>query len=417
MELREHLRQALESISDHPRRLVASAIGVFWGTAAILVLTSSATGFREFMKDELSRFGRGAIAIHPMLTSSGFPGYRKGVQVELSRTAVEKAERGNAELVEAILPEHRSRVRVPVEFKGRMRRLDLSATDARYAYYRNFQVEYGRFYDERDVAGAAAVAVLGPEAAKELFESGREAVGNTIRVDGRGFEVIGVTRSKGRQYFNQDRPENQLLMIPVTAAEERFEYREEAVSRLLLYPRRGVDSAEALRAVRASLGPEARFHPDDADALRIFDFTRFTGLTDLFYAGFMVFIGIAGTITLLVAGVGIANYQLAILEERTVEIGVAKAIGARNRTMVLQTVFESLLVSGSAALAGALLGLAVIACLAALPPAGSFPRPIFSALSGAVVIVATTGVAAVAALIPALRVSAIDVSVALRAST
>jgi putative ABC transport system permease protein len=416
MDLQEHLRQAWEAISDHPKRVIASSMGVFWGTAAILLLTSSATGFREFMKIELSRFGPGTVAVHPSLVSSGFAGYRKGTTVEISREAMRVAERESAEVVAAILPEHLSDERVRVEARGRVRRLDVSASDERFASHRNFEVECGRFYGERDVASAAAVAVIGQEAAKDLFERPCEGLGSTIRVNGQGFEVIGVTRRKGRQYFNQNRPDNRLLMIPVTAAEQHLGHREEALSRILVYPRPRVSTEAALGAVRHSLGPRSGFHPEDRDALRVYDFTRFSRITDLFYTGFMIFIGIAGTVTLLVAGVGIANYHLAMVEERTVEIGVAKAIGARNRTLVLQTACESLLISGSAALAGALFGLTAVLALSLLSPAGAFPMPILSPVSALVAGAATSGVAAISAIIPALRVARVDVSVALRGS-
>jgi putative ABC transport system permease protein len=415
MDLGEHLRQAWESVTDHPRRVVASSMGVFWGTAAILLLTSAATGFREFMKIELSRFGPGTIAVHPSLVSSGFPGFRKGTAVEIPRDAAAVAERDSAELVEAILPEHLSDKRVRVEAQGRVRRLDLSASDARFASHRNFEVECGRFYGERDVGNAAAVAVLGQQAAGELFERPCDAVGATVRVEGQGFEVIGVTRRKGRQYFNQNRPDNRLLMVPVSAAEQHLGYDEKALSRILVYPRPRVTTAAALQAVRHSLGPRAGFHTDDSDALRVYDFTRFSRMTDLFYTGFLIFIGVAGTVTLLVAGVGIANYHLAMVEQRTIEIGVAKAIGARNRTLVFQTACESLLISGSAALAGTLFGLAAVLALSWIPAAGAFPVPILSPVSALVAGVATSLVAAVAALIPALRVARVDVSAALRA--
>ena len=111
MELRESLRQALEALSDHPRRVVASSLGVFWGAAAIVLLMAGGAGFREYMKIELSSFGRGLVMMYPASTSSGFPGYRKGVRVEIARRDAVAAERENPELIEAILPEHTSEKR------------------------------------------------------------------------------------------------------------------------------------------------------------------------------------------------------------------------------------------------------------------------------------------------------------------
>ena len=151
MELRESLSQALEALSDHPRRVVASSLGVFWGAAAIVLLMAGGAGFREYMKIELGSFGRGLVMMYPASTSSGFPGYRKGVRVEISREDAAAAERENTDLIEAILPEYASEERVLVEAGERVRRLDMSAADHRYAHYRKFAIGQGRFFDASDV--------------------------------------------------------------------------------------------------------------------------------------------------------------------------------------------------------------------------------------------------------------------------
>ncbi len=416
MDVVEHVRQVRDSLADHPRRVAASAMGVFWGTAAIIMLMAYGTGFRDFMREELSRFGRGVVLLYPATTSSGFPGYRRGVPVRLHRRDVARAERELHDRIAALLPHHLSRERVLVEAAGTARRLDLSASDERFGHYRNFRIAHGRFFDEVDVKQRRAVAVMGSEAAEELFGSADAALGRPLRIAGRSFELIGVTAPKGRQYMNNNRPDNRLLMIPHTTAENRLGFEEEAVGNLLLFPRPGVSSREAVAGVLAVLGPRSGFHPEDTDAVKWFDLTEILGIVDLFYAGFMVFVGVAGTITLLIGGVGIANYHLATLSERTTEIAVAKALGARSATLVAQTVFEAVVVAGGAALLGAALGLAACAGLASLAPTGDYPEPIISGLVVGVTLAATTAVAVLAATAPALRVRRIEISTALRAS-
>ena len=355
--------------------------------------------------------------MYPASTSSGFPGYRKGVRVEISREHAAAAERENTDLIEAILPEHTSEERVLVEAGERVRRLDLSAADHRYAHYRKFAIGRGRFFDASDVEERRAVAILGFEAAVDLFGTPERALGGRLRVEGRGFEVIGVAEPKGRQYMNTHRPDNRLLVVPITTAEAKLGYREEAVSKLLVFPRPDVSSEESVTAVLASLGPRAKFHPEDGDAVKWFDFTALLGVVDLFHAGFSVFIGVAGIVTLLIGAVGIANYHLATLNERSVEIAVSRAIGATNRTLILQTVFESLLVSGGAALGGVALGLAACAVLGQISASQSLPQPIVSLPAVVVTFVAVLGVAVVAASLPARRVSRIEISEALRTET
>jgi putative ABC transport system permease protein len=415
MGLGEGLRQAWESIADHPRRVVASAMGVFWGAAAIVLMLAWGTGFRDYMRNELGRYGRPSIFVFPGSTSSGFSGYRAGVPVRASRRDAEIAERENSHLVAAILAEHWSEGRVLVEAGGRVRRLDMTATDHRFDEYRQFRIGAGRFFEAADVERSRPVAVLGYEAARDLFDEPLTAVGRSLRIEGEPFELVGVFDEKsGRQYTNTNRPENRLLLVPNASAEARLGYDDQRVPLFNVYPRPGSDPDAAFRAVVASLARRADFHPDDTDALRHFDLSHILGLLDLMHVGFTLFIGVAGTITLLVGGVGIANYHLAMLAERSVEIAVAKAIGARNRTLMLQSMLESTLVSASAAVLGLGFGLASGLGLSELAPAGLFPVPVVSGAAIGITLSALVAVAVVAALVPALRVRRLDVSTALR---
>ncbi len=415
MDVRERLRLAWESIAEQPRRTAAAAMGVFWGAAAIVVMLAWATGFRDYMQEEFGRFGRHGLFIIPGITSSGFPGYRAGVRVRVDREDARRIERDHTEIVAAILAEHRSQERMLVEARGRVRRLDLSGTDHRFAAYRNFRLASGRFFSATDVERRRPLAVLGWEAARDLFDEPTTGVGSTLRIHGQAFELIGVFDEKsGRQYTNTNRPDNQLLVVPNTAAEARLGFEEEQISVLMVYPRTGVEPERVFKAVVASLGKRRGFHPEDTDAVRYFDLTQTTRLLDLMHAAFTLFIGLAGTVTLLVGGVGIANYHLALLAEREVEIGVAKAIGARNRTLMLQSALEACLVAGAAALLGVGVGLGACAALTHLAPAEMFPVPIVSSSAVAITFVALVGVAVVSALVPALRVRRMDISVALR---
>ncbi len=202
--------------------------------------------------------------------------------------------------------------------------------------------------------------------------------------------------------------------MPITAAEELLGFNPEAVSRILVYPRPGVDPTSALAAVMQHLGPRAHFHPEDRWAYRAIDTASFTRLTDLLHTGFTLFVGIAGWIALLISAVGIANLHLANLAERTVEIGVCRTLGARSRTIVLQTLCESLVVSGGASFLGAALGILMCGVLRAVIPADDFPVPMLSLPAVLLTGLAMLTVSAVAAFIPALKAKSIDLAVALR---
>lgn len=415
MDARERLQQAFESIADHPRRVAASAMGVFWGAAAVVVLLAWGGGFSDYFKVEFGKFGKPSLFVIPGVTSSGFPGYRPGVPVRFSRADVAAVERENSEQVEAMIGEHLAPERLLVEARGRVRRLDLTASDHRFLEYRRFEMRHGRFFEQGDVERSEPVAVLGYEAALDLYGDPEQAPGRTLRVSGQAFELIGVFAPKpGRQYMNTNRPDNRLLVVPASTAEARLGMDEDAVAWVTVYPRPDIPSAEALRAVTAGLARRANFHPDDEDALRYFDIASILGAIDLMDVAMTLFIGVAGTITLLVGGIGIANYQLATLEERANEIGVAKALGARDRTLMTQAILESLLVSGSAGVLGVALGLGLTLGLAALIPPGLLPAPELAPSVAVITIISLVGVSTVAAVVPALRVRRMDVSAALR---
>ena len=214
-----------------------------------------------------------------------------------------------------------------------------------------------------------------------------------------------------------NRPDNRLLVVPITAAHSRRGVDPERLSLLAVYLREGVDSQGALRAVTSALALRENFHPDDRDALRSFDIAAILGSISLMKVGIVVFIGLAGTITLLIGGIGIANFHLATLEERAAEIGVAKALGARNRSLVAQTVLESALVSTTAGLLGLGVGYAITALASRMIPPGLFPTPEVSPSVAMVTLGTLVGVTGLAAIVPARRVSRIDISLALREGT
>jgi ABC-type antimicrobial peptide transport system permease subunit len=185
MEVREHVRQLLESLGDHPRRVIASSLGVFWGAAAIIVMLAWGSGFHSYMYEELQRYGRPMIFVLPGVTSSGYPGFRPGIRVRISREDVSVAERSNVDAVAAVFAEHRSLSdeRALVRAGNRTRRMDLSGVDHRFAEYRHFRIGTGRFFEQRDVERQRAVAVFGYEAAEDLFGSASAAIGRRVRID------------------------------------------------------------------------------------------------------------------------------------------------------------------------------------------------------------------------------------------
>ncbi len=415
MSTAELVRQVLESLLDRPGRALASALGVLSGAAALVILLAWGSGFTYYMKQEFGRYAQPSVMVIPGVTSSGFPGFRGGKRVRVSREEAARAERENRDQIESILAEHWAEDRVLVEARGRVRRLDLTGTDERFIRVRRFQLHAGRFLARDDVELHRAVAVLGYDAASELFPDLERAIGRRVSINGHPFELIGVLAAKaGAQYMNTGRPDDRILLIPNSTAESRLGFDRRAVTMLAVYPRAGVTGERAMAGLLSSFSHRLRVHAEDRDAIRWFDTGMTIRIMDLLERAFAIFLGVAGTVTLLVGGIGVANDQLARLEERTAEIALQKALGARERTLSAMAALEAGGVAALAAGAGLALGAGVCALLARVAPPGLFPVPVITPVALTVSFVALVAVTCLAALIPARRVRRIELSRALR---
>jgi putative ABC transport system permease protein len=279
---------------------------------------------------------------------------------------------------------------------------------------RNLAIAEGRFVSPADVARAARVAVIGPEAERRLF--GRErALGKSIAVGGARFRVIGVTQDKGTQLSNIGNPDDQLVLIPYTTAQRWFTHTDDVDEIMLTAPRRE-QSGDAIEAVRGLVGLHERFAPvGDAG---MWSMNYWDTLRTLFgmLSALQLFFLVAGVVTLFVGAVGVMNMMLVVVGERTWEIGLRKALGARSRDVFAQFLLEATLVAGGAGVLGTALGIALLrATRSAFERGGietsAWPDPATTtAITASLVLVAI-----VAGVMPAVRAARISPAEALRA--
>ena len=196
---------------------------------------------------------------------------------------------------------------------------------------------------------------LGDGIAERLFGD-TQPVGETVLLDGLSFRVIGVMESKF-QDSNNNGPDENRAVIP--ASTFRSIYGSQFVNHLLVRPRNVADVPVAKRELFRVLGGRHGFDPADAQALDIWDFIESETIRSQIGLGIQVFLGLVGAFTLLIAGVGVANIMYVVVRERTQEIGIKLAVGARRRHIVSQFLFEAMLI----AVGGGLLGLAVASLL------------------------------------------------------
>lgn len=291
----------------------------------------------------------------------------------------------------------------------------MEGVDPGFSVMRNmYPTSGGRFLNNVDVAERRRVAFLGDSIAKRLFPD-TTAVGQTVFVDGVPFTVVGTMVSKLQTSMNNG-PDADRIIIPSSTM--RTLYGRTNVSSLLVRPRDVLEAEHVKRRIYEVLGARYQFDPDDEGALGIWDMIEGMRLTRLMAGGIQIFLGVVGALTLLVAGIGLANVMYVVVRERTREIGIKRALGAQRRHIITQFVGEATLLAMIGGLSGFAVAALLVVSVARLPDTNmamtfiANPQLSWQIGMGTVGILALIGI--IAGVLPARRAAAVDPVEALR---
>jgi putative ABC transport system permease protein len=351
-------------------------------------------------------------------TSSQAGGERAGRVIKLDRDDVD-AIREAVPMVGAISPEVMMR-RTPVTHDYRSENMSIRAVlPVDYQKVRNMTMETGRWLSAEDDLQKERVAVLGALAAKKLFGEAPPE-NEKITINGMQFVVIGVLRTK-LQISNYNTPDNECVFIPYDTASllTDVKYPEDIV----WTPANPIFREAAVKQIRATLARIHNFSPTDERAVEMIVFNEFMKQIDTMSLALRVLLGLIGTLTLAIGGIGLANIMLVSVTQRTREIGVIKSLGATRRSILLQFLLEAMVIVTAGGLIGVLAGVTISMAVGTLPLLG----PLFKDTSGAgdihlkvsefAVLTSTIMleiVGLVSGLLPAIRASRLDPIDALR---
>jgi putative ABC transport system permease protein len=410
--MRDLLQEAYTAMRHNRRRTALTMLGMAWGIATVVMLLAYGNGFGQACANIFANFGTKLVIVVPGQTSMQAGGQKAGVPVRFTQDDVETL-LTNLPQISHITPSVDKQS--SVQYDTRIFTWTVTGNDPVVFDVRSLKMDQGRFYNLEDQIQRARVAVIGSEAKEKLF-SGRNALGERIRLDGLSFEVVGVLSPK-MQEGNDDI--NRVVYIPFTtmAALKDTRYLD-----TIWFNYQTPEYERLEQSVRTILALPHKFNQSDRQAVRVFNLMTQVHQFEIITMGLKILLGFIGTLTLGIGGVGLMNIMLVSVTQRTREIGVQKALGAPRRYILMQFLAEALTITFIGGVLGVLLAYAVALSVGRLTLYSAFAK---NGEAGDIRILIAPGtlfvstfilgvVGLVSGMIPALRASRLDPIEALR---
>jgi putative ABC transport system permease protein len=344
--LKDIFGQAYQSLLFNRRRTTLTMLGMAWGIATVVLLLAYGSGFGRAINAIFTHFGTTVIGVFPGRTSMQAGGAKAGAEVRLKVDDVEKLQ-SSVTLIRDITPDY-ERPNFRVQYENRVFTLPVNGSNASVRKIRRLEVDYGRFFTEDENQSHARVVVLGAEAKQKLF-SGQYPIGEKVRIDGVSFEVIGVLKPKMQE---GDDDINRKTWIPFITMGD---IRDTQYLGGIWLDYDGMAYMEVERGIRNTLAALHAYNPADRRAVFVFNAMNQVKQFEIITMGLQVLLTFIGTLTLGIGGVGLMNIMLVAVSQRTREIGIEKALGARKRHILMQFLSEALAITA----VGGLLGVAI----------------------------------------------------------
>jgi putative ABC transport system permease protein len=370
MRVTEQFRMALRALAVNKLRSVLTMLGIIIGVGAVITLLSAGEGVQRLIEDQLQSIGTNILFVVPGNLSSSQMQQGRNLDLTLSLADAEAiADPLNVPDMAQVAPEIMGSA--DVSYGKSTLSLNVSGVTPAYEEVRNFPVDYGSFITELDLNGGARVAVLGSKVAERLYGADGYAIGTTIKIKSVPFKVVGVLQSKGGT-GGPGGDQDETVLVPLSTAHQRLfpRYHNSRGQPLVTVIYVQVAAEERMEAAAAAISDllrdrhDIQFKDDDdfsvinqKDLLAIFG--QITGVLT-------IFLGAIAGISLLVGGIGIMNIMLVSVTERTREIGLRKAVGAKRKHILVQFLIESVVLALIGGAIGILLGAAGVMLISQL---------------------------------------------------
>ena len=396
----DRLREILDVLSRNKSRTFLTGFGVFWGVFMLVGLVGGGDGLKGLLSNNLAGFATNSAIVWAQPTTKPYHGFRKGRQWILTYKDVKRL-RAQVPELDVITP-------TITRWGSNATHDDRSSSGIVKGVLPDMQrvsepkMLYGRYINQMDIVQGRKVCVIGKQVYKNLFPKGGDPCGDVIRIDSVYFSVVGVNYADGNMNVNGN--DQQAIYMPLSLVQQIYN-RGESVDMICVTGRPGVTMSDLTDRIRTVIALEHHVDPKDEKGVMVFNTEMMFSIVDNMFTGINLLIWLVGIGTLLAGAIGVSNIMMVTVRERTVEIGIRRAIGATPRMILSQIIQESILLTSVAGMSGILF---VVLVLQELEMANTtdgvvsahFQISFWTAI-GAVVLLSVLGV--LAGLAPAIR--------------
>ncbi|MCM1021437.1 MAG: ABC transporter permease [Muribaculum sp.] len=349
----DNWREITATLSRNKTRTFLTAFGIFWGTAMLAMLWGGAQGLQDLLKSNFKGFATNSAAVWPNRTTMAYGGYERGRRWEFTVDDIEVM-RKTLPQIEVISP--LSSRQATMKYGTKTYSNYIQGVDSRYLDVFAPEIVEGRFINESDEIGDKKVCLIGKRAAAELFGTD-SPLGKFVEVNNVYYKVVGVTARQSEVSLNVDVDE--AITIPLTTMRRAYNLGN-TIEQFILKMKDGYTPSDVKKRIFNIMSQRHQLHPDDESAYGFIDISEQFATVDNLFTGVNVLALFVGLGSLLAGIIGIGNIMWIIVKERTQEIGVRRAIGAKPRDIIVQILSEGVVLTSVSGIAGITFAVAVL---------------------------------------------------------
>ena len=400
------LQEFWNDLTTQKTRAFLTMFAITWGTISVVLLLAFGEGLGLTMRDGLLNAGDRIFQVYGGETSMPYEGLDKGRRIRLTKEDLETVKKSIPGIDMASISYGRWGVALQVGQNKTTTYME-GVSPAFEEMRRMFPAQGGRFLNAQDESKKRRVLFLGDEIAGRLFGE-EDPIGKSVQLDGLPFTVVGVMQEKLQTSMNNG-PDANRAIIPATTFETIYGYR--YIDHMIVRPRSVAIAPTVKSELYRVLGRKHKFDTSDERALGIWDFIENEKEGAKVFLGIQIFLGAVGGLTLLLAGVGVANIMYVTVRERTREFGVKLALGARKYHIKIQVIFESLLIALTGGGIGLAISYGIVTLARGLPKEGAMEfltNPVISVPISLITVLILTLIGLFAGFFPAHKAANVD---------